>query len=169
MRWESIYRLACKLQAAQVRYLVVGGVAVYAWGYERFTKDLDLVISLAPESIDRTFQVLTEGGYKPALALLRAEDLKEPGIRRRLIEEKNLTAVQFINEKEPDTSVDLLITEPFDFETEYAKAYVSELPGGAEVRIVWIDTLLDMKSRAGREQDLADVAVLRKLHGRPKT
>lgn len=37
------------LQATGVRYVVVGGVAVNLHGYQRFTKDIDLVIELAPE------------------------------------------------------------------------------------------------------------------------
>lgn len=34
------------LEAAEVRYLIVGGVAVNLHGYTRFTKDLDLLIDL---------------------------------------------------------------------------------------------------------------------------
>ena len=37
------------LQATGVRYVVVGGVAVNLHGYQRFTKDIDLVIELIPD------------------------------------------------------------------------------------------------------------------------
>jgi predicted nucleotidyltransferase len=37
------------LQTTGVRYVVVGGVAVNLHGYQRFTKDVDLVIELVPD------------------------------------------------------------------------------------------------------------------------
>ncbi len=159
-------RDARALEAANVRYLVVGGVAVYAWGYERFTKDLDLVVQVVPETVEKIFAALAAAGYRPAVPLLQPADLSDPHIRGRLVQERNLTAVQFISEEDPESSVDLLINEPFDFQEQYAQAFVSELPGGAEVRILGIDALLQMKAQAGREQDLADIAILNKVHGR---
>jgi hypothetical protein len=39
-----------ELQRSQVRYLVVGGVAVVLQGHPRFTADLDLVVALDPSN-----------------------------------------------------------------------------------------------------------------------
>jgi hypothetical protein len=41
---RSIEAIVKALNQAKIQYLIVGGVAVNAHGYERFTKDLDLVI-----------------------------------------------------------------------------------------------------------------------------
>ena len=46
------------LEAGGVRYLVAGGLAVGAHGYLRFTKDVDIVIQLIPDNIERTFTAL---------------------------------------------------------------------------------------------------------------
>lgn len=43
------------LDAAEVRYVVVGGVAVVLHGHPRLTADLDLVIDLAAEPASRAF------------------------------------------------------------------------------------------------------------------
>ena len=42
MELRSIEAIIRALNDAQVKYLVVGGLAVNAHGYERFTKDVDL-------------------------------------------------------------------------------------------------------------------------------
>jgi hypothetical protein len=46
------------LERAGVRYLVVGGVAVVLHGYLRTTLDLDLVIQLEPDNLDRALTAL---------------------------------------------------------------------------------------------------------------
>lgn len=53
--FENIVRV---LNAADVRYLVVGGIAVVAHGYGRVTFDLDLVLQLQPENVIRGFRAL---------------------------------------------------------------------------------------------------------------
>lgn len=53
--FENIVRV---LNAADVRYLVVGGIAVVAHGYGRMTFDLDLVLQLQPENVIRGFRAL---------------------------------------------------------------------------------------------------------------
>jgi Nucleotidyl transferase of unknown function (DUF2204) len=53
------------LQATGVRYVVVGGVAVNLHGYQRFTKDIDLVIELIPDQALKALEALQTLGYKP--------------------------------------------------------------------------------------------------------
>ncbi len=48
------------LNCAQVRYLVVGGVAVVLHGYLRTTADLDLVLHLERENALRAMRALAE-------------------------------------------------------------------------------------------------------------
>ncbi len=55
LEFENIVRV---LNAADVRYLVVGGIAVVAHGYGRMTFDLDLVLQLQPENVIRGFRAL---------------------------------------------------------------------------------------------------------------
>ncbi len=46
MHYESITTLIKNLNDAAVEYLVVGGLAVVAHGYVRFTADVDLLLGL---------------------------------------------------------------------------------------------------------------------------
>jgi hypothetical protein len=46
MRAEQIAAVVADLDAAQVRHLIVGGLAVIAHGYVRATQDLDLTVAL---------------------------------------------------------------------------------------------------------------------------
>jgi hypothetical protein len=57
------------LQTTGVRYVVVGGVAVNLHGYQRFTKDVDLVIELVADRALKALQALEAIGYKPSRVL----------------------------------------------------------------------------------------------------
>ncbi len=126
MKLGSFDALVRALDSAGVRYLVAGGLAVNAHGYLRFTRDVDLVLQLAPGNIASAFGALEGIGYRP------------------------------------DTPVDVLVTESFDFNEEYARALVKPL-GSVAVRFVSIPALIRMKEIAGRLQDKIDIEYLRKL------
>jgi hypothetical protein len=73
MKLASFEALATALEAANVRYLVAGGLAVGAHGYLRFTKDVDIVIQLIPDNIERTFAALASLGYKPIVPITKQQ------------------------------------------------------------------------------------------------
>jgi len=50
---DDLVRLARSLNANQVRYVLIGGFAVIAHGGARTTKDIDLLIDIAPENVAR--------------------------------------------------------------------------------------------------------------------
>jgi hypothetical protein len=49
-----------RLDRAGVRYVIVGGLAVGAWGHVRGTDDLDMVPDPSPENLERLTRVLEE-------------------------------------------------------------------------------------------------------------
>ncbi|HEX2251636.1 MAG TPA: hypothetical protein VHQ65_00040 [Thermoanaerobaculia bacterium] len=53
------------LGRAEVRYLVVGGVAVVLHGYLRATADLDLLLALDEVNVRRAVSALEALGYRP--------------------------------------------------------------------------------------------------------
>ena len=63
------------LERANVRYVVVSGVAVVLHGYDRPLADLDIVISAQPGEPERAQHALMMGGFVPSipvpLAMLR--------------------------------------------------------------------------------------------------
>ena len=64
MEVRSIEAIVKALNGAKVKYLIVGGLAVVAHGYERLTNDVDLVISLKRQNIIRGLRALMDIGYR---------------------------------------------------------------------------------------------------------
>lgn len=53
-----------RLVGAEVRFVLVGGLAVNAWGYLRATRDVDVVPDPAPENLAKLNSLLSELGGK---------------------------------------------------------------------------------------------------------
>ena len=162
MRLDSVERIARGLNDSEVRFIVVGGLAVVAHGYGRQTQDLDLVIQLEPGSIHRAFKALAKLGYRPRVPVT-ADEFADPRRRAQLIADKGMMVLGFHSDRHRETPVDLFAAEPFDFAAEYAAALVEEVAPGVPVRIVRLEVLLRLKRGAGRPQDLADIAELTQL------
>ncbi|SCZ58108.1 DUF6036 family nucleotidyltransferase [Thiohalomonas denitrificans] len=162
MELTSFETITRALNDSQVRYLVVGGLAVVAHGYVRFTADVDLVLALAPENIVKAFEALEPLGYHPTVPVT-AEQFANPETRRLWIEEKGMTVLNLYSDRFRGTSVDLFVNIPFNFEDEYDRALSGELVPGLTVRFVSLETLITMKERVGRPQDLLDVEHLRMI------
>jgi hypothetical protein len=65
LKLASLEVIVRTLNAAEVRYLVVGGLAVAAHGYGRVTFDIDLVVQLKSENVRRAMKALQTLGYRP--------------------------------------------------------------------------------------------------------
>ena len=164
MKLASLEAIARALNGAGVPYLIAGGVAVNAHGYGRLTQDLDLVIRLAPDIVLRAFAALAGLGYAPRVPVT-AEGFSDPVQRRRWKEEKGMLVLTFHSDRHRETPIDVFVEEPFDFDDEYRQALREDIAPDIPVRIVRLSTLLSLKQDAGRPQDLADIAELRRLHG----
>lgn len=151
----SLEAIFAALERAQVRYLVVGGVAVVLHGHPRFTADLDLVLALEEANVRAAFGTLAALGYAPR-APVAAEDLADPERRAEWVRTKGITVFSLASAEHPATEVDLFVEEPFPFEQAYLRAVWADL-GETRVPIAGIADLVEMKRRAGRPQDLEDV------------
>ncbi len=160
MRVASIDAIARALEQAGVRYLVAGGIAVNAHGYLRLTFDVDLVIQLSPDNIVAAFNALASLGYRPAVPITAIE-FADAAQRRQWIQEKRMQVLNFHSERHRETSVDVFVTEPFDFDREYEAAVAGEIAAGVRVRFVTIPTLIAMKEIANRPRDRDDIEHLR--------
>jgi hypothetical protein len=143
MKQGSFDVLVRALDKAGVRYLVAGGLAVNAHGYLRFTRDVDLVLQLAPENIASAFGALEGIGYRPL--------------------DREMTELTFWCDRHRDTPVDVFVTGPFDFDEEYGRALVKPLGSvaweGAEREQLrrWAQLSLEEIVRAQEEmQSLAE-------------
>jgi predicted nucleotidyltransferase len=162
MEVRSIETIFKALNDAGVKYLVVGGLAVNAYGYERFTRNVDLVIGLERENIIRGLRALMGIGYQLKIPVT-PEQFADPKLREEWRREKNMVVLQLWSDVHRRTPIDVFVYEPFDFEREFARAKREMVVSQILAPIVSYDTLLDLKRSAGRSQDLTDIEKLRKL------
>lgn len=162
MKINSLTAILHALNHADVRYLIAGGVAVNLHGYQRLTHDLDLVIQLEQSNIRHAMDALDELGYRPT-APVRAEDFADARLRQSWIESKGMKVFSLTSDRLPDTTLDVFVTEPFDFQREYERCPTVELDRDLCVRVVSIPTLIEMKEQAGRERDKDDIQHLKWL------
>ena len=162
MEIRSIETIVRALNAAKAQYLIVGGLAVNAHGYERFTRDVDLVIGLQRENILRALRALQAIGYNMRIPVT-PEQFADPALRDQWRREKNMVMLQLWSDSHRRTPIDIFVYEPFDFAKELARALRLPVFGSEIAPIVSYAALLKLKKTAGRSQDLTDIEKLRKL------
>lgn len=165
MTREAIQAIFLALNQAGVRYLVVGGLAVVAHGYVRFTADVDLVLDPEIDNLRRAVAVFGQLGYQPR-APVPLEDFLDPAKRAQWRAEKGMVAFSLFSSQRARTEVDLFLEAPFDFSAALARAKHEEASPGVPVCMVGLADLLGMKRAAGRAKDLEDIRVLEQLHGK---
>ena len=156
MFYEAVFRA---LNKARVKYLVAGGIGVVLHGFPRFTADLDLIIHLEEKNIDSFFEALSKLGYRPRLPLTK-EQFADRNNRNEWKKNKNMTVFSFFHLEEPFKTVDLFVKEPIRFELMSKEAEKIKVKGIA-IPVVSIKHLIRMKAKAGRPEDLVDIANLK--------
>jgi hypothetical protein len=149
------------LNAAGVRYVVVGGLATVLHGYARLTADVDLIIDLAPEQARRVMEVLRSLGFTPR-APVDSFDFAVPERRRSWIEEKGMRVFSMLDTKHPMREVDLFVEHPLDFEQLLRDSVIMDLDE-TTVRVASIPHLIQLKRLAGRPQDRLDIEALEEI------
>ena len=162
MQVASLNTIFTTLNAEGTNYLVVGGVAVNAHGYHRFTKDLDLVVQLDEANLSKALTVLDNLGYKPVIPV-SSKAFANPEIRKNWVEEKGMVVYQLFSEKHETVPIDIFVTEPFDFAKENAEAVIKSVEGGPDVPFVSIPTLIDLKKASNRPEDRVDIERLSEI------
>lgn len=145
------------LNDRDVRYVVVGGLAVVLHGHARLTADLDLVVDLAPAEARKAMDALLAAGLEPRLPV-DATDFADASTRESW-SRRNMRVFSLVDPGDPLHEVDVFVENPIDFGELWERAKIVTL--GSEVaRIASIDDLIAMKRMAGRAQDLADIEAL---------
>lgn len=57
--WDDLLRLAEYLNSAGARYAIIGGYAVAAHGYNRFSEDLDVLVDPSPDNTPKWVEALS--------------------------------------------------------------------------------------------------------------
>jgi predicted nucleotidyltransferase len=149
-----------RLAAADVDFIVIGGVAVIAHGHVRVTKDLDIFYATDAANLERLATVL------------QSVDARLSGLTEDVPFVADARTLRSMSVLPLDTSqgrLDLLASP--DGASPYRElADRSETVdfGDVRVRVTSLDDLIAMKRAAGRLQDQADLQVLeaiRRLRG----
>lgn len=152
-----------QLHDHHVDFVIVGGVAAALHGGTRVTFDLDVVPRLAAPSWQAAIDVLWSLGARPRIpeALDRIRDVEQI---RRWQRDKGMLALNF---RAPDGSVEvnLLVSESDQFDQLRLRAVKVALDQRTFF-VASIDDLITMKRRAGRPQDLLDIAQLQDIQRR---
>ncbi len=148
----DIAALLGKLARADVDFVVIGGVAVIAHGYERITKDVDICYSPEAANLEALGQVLVGLG-----ARLRGLDEELPFVP----DARTLRRTQILTLDTPDGGLDLLVDPDGSPGYRELKRRALQIDfDGHDVFIASIDDLLAMKRAAGRQQDRTDIEAL---------
>lgn len=157
----KIVELLQSLAEAQVQYVLVGGLAVQLHGFMRSTFDIDLVLSMNDENIDRFIVVANRHGLVPAMPV-SINTLRNPGQIDLWLQEKGMLAFALREPQIGGSVVDILVRPDVPFDKLMSNAVVGEL-FALQVWIASIDDLLVMKRIANRPKDQLDVEALEKI------
>ena len=144
-----------------VRYLVVGGVALVLHGVLRLTADLDLFVDLAEDNAAKFLKALKTLGYKPKLPVDPSK-LADPIVRSEWVNKKNMKVFSFIQSKDDYKIIDVFVTEPIPFEEAYKRRQKIKA-NDVSISVISADDLIALKKASGRDQDIADLKMLKEL------
>jgi len=143
-------KLLAKLVRAEVKFIIVGGVAVALNGFVRTTEDIDILIEASAENVTRLLDELRNFGEGHARELSPADFSDSEGAIR-IIEDFPLDVFTMMRGKRYADLVGSTKTTRID---------------DVEVRYLNSEALIALKSDSQRDQDRIDVSALRALKDR---
>lgn len=148
-------RVTKALDAAGVRYALVGGYAVALHGAVRGTVDIDIVLRWTSRDLEAAESALSGIGLVSRLPVTADSVFR---FRDEYIRNRNLIAWNFYNPQDLSEQLDIVINEDLRGKR---RIRVDTLNGS--VQVLSRKDLIAMKRASGRPQDLADVEALEKL------
>ncbi len=144
-----------------VRYVVVGGLALNLHGVERATMDVNLVVALDAPNLGAAIDAFEAIGLVP-VAPVKLAEARDPEVLRRWRLEKNMVVFGLRPTRGAGPTVDCLIDPVVPF-ASLARNAVTKVIGEVRVPVAGIDDLIALKRAAGRAIDLADIDALGRL------
>jgi Aminoglycoside-2''-adenylyltransferase len=144
--WDDLKLLVSYLNEAQVEYALIGGYAIAAHGYNRFSEDLDIIVNPSRENTRRWIDALSKLPDGAAKELLGQEDL---------FEREGEYAVR-VNDA---FTVDVMPAACGHRWDELEKHIENREVDGVSIRVLGIEGLI-LTKQGMRERDRADLRVL---------
>jgi predicted nucleotidyltransferase len=134
---------------AEIRFIVIGGVALGAHGSSYLTKDTDFAYSIEPENLER---------LAAFLKTIHARVLGRPANDGFVVTPMTLERARFVNLRTDLGEVDVMreIAGVDSFEGLWERSVPMDF-GGFTVRVASIDDLIVMKRAANRPKDQAHI------------
>ncbi|MFH0924387.1 MAG: DUF6036 family nucleotidyltransferase [bacterium] len=145
----------------KVKYLLVGGLSVNLYGVPRVTQDVDIIISMDKENILKTTSLLIKLDYVPRLPV-NPDDLADLEKVKDWVENRNLKAFSFYHKRDNYKVVDILLVHPLDFNKAFKNKTAKKVKE-IEIYLVSIADLIATKEFSGREQDISDINMLKRM------
>ncbi len=145
--------LLVEFERYAVKYAILGGYAIGYHAQPRATKDLDLLLSGLDDNQDKVAL---------ALAALGAPAIVIESVRRQ-------TNDEIVYFGAPPVRVDCCALLMASKRNQRSRRAESVRVGELTVQVLGIDDLILNKLAAGRPQDIADVALLRRVRGKKGT
>jgi hypothetical protein len=161
----GLLAILATLASHEVEFLLVGGLAVGHHGYPRATKDIDIVPAPAAANLDRLWVALVElDAQMLAVGELRREEMPVPLSAEALRGGANWDLRTTHGRLDVIQYLEGALEAPGDYE----RLRLGAVPGRFSFGTVWVagyDDLIDLKTLAGRDQDLIDIRALREANG----
>jgi predicted nucleotidyltransferase len=158
---NSIPHILRALTDADVKFVLVGGFAVQLHGFVRATFDLDLVLAMDGENLERFIVVARGFGLEP-VAPVSLESLADGAKIEQWYREKGMIAFALREPQLGGSVVDVIVRPGISFNELLAHAAEVDL-FGRKIKIAGIDDLVTMKRIADRPRDRIDIEALEKI------
>jgi len=162
-RFYDLLRVLCE---HDVEFVLIGGFAVFLQGYQRATKDVDVVPSPEPANVSRLWAALGRLEARPAELAFGHDEMPVQFTREGLIEGGGNWVLYTTHGR-----IDLMpYVEDADGELTYQelreRAERVELEEiGYPIYVASVEHLIAMKQHANRDLDRIDITALRMAHG----
>lgn len=148
------------LDAAGVEYVVIGGLALAAHGYPRFTEDVDICYARNRANLSRLVSALTPlsptlRGAPPGLPFAFDEATLRSGLNFTLL--TSAGAIDLLGEVTGIGTYERLLPGATEYEVF-----------GVRAKFIGLDDLERAKAAAGRPKDLFDLEAIRELKNRSR-
>lgn len=110
-----------ELRNKNIRYVLVGGLAVLLHGVDRLKADIALVVDLAPEQASKAIDALLGMGFKTR-APMDPRQFADAAVRERWRKESGMHVLSFWDPQNRRPTVDPFADYPMDFEVLFQNA-----------------------------------------------
>lgn len=157
----GMFDLIKLLAESETEYVLVGGLAVALHGYQRVTMDVDVVLAMTPENLERFISSARAAGLRPTMPV-PIESLARADLLEQWRREKGMLAFGLHGAEAQATVLDVVIAPGVPYADLRRDAVMVET-GPYRIPVASIDHLIEMKAGTGRGKDAIDIEELQQL------